>query len=140
MTQAESSVNLATDRKLTEIDFSRELDRWGKDFTGRGRLFDLVDATLQQEREQLIVLTGEPGVGKSAFAAHLAQRRGDVGASHFCIDGRIATVTPGTVFRSIASQLTRRLPGYSDAVFKALQLHRSVSVNIQVGRLEAGGR
>ena len=87
------------------------------------------------------MLTGEPGAGKSAFAAQLTERRRDVAAFHFCIDGRIATVTPGAVLRSIAAQLLKKLPGYAEALVESIKPHRwrFTSTSASSGSIRADG-
>ena len=129
------------DGQLVAIDFTREFICWDRDFIGRDHLFALIDTLLQDGQHQLLVLTGEPGAGKSAFAAQLTERRRDVAAFHFCIDGRIATVTPGAVLRSIAAQLVKKLPGYAEALVESIKPHRlAIYIDIRVERLDPGGR
>lgn len=135
------SGNFPQEGQLAALDFAREFARWDKEFFGRDALFALVDDLLRDGQHQLLVLTGEPGIGKSAFAAQLARRRADIAAVHFCIDGRISTVTPGTVLRSIAAQLVKSLPGYAEALVETIKPHQlTIHVGIRVERLEAGGR
>ena len=46
------------------------LQQLTEDFTGRSHILNKIDQWLQQKDQQYFVLTGEPGVGKSAIAFH----------------------------------------------------------------------
>ena len=130
--------------RLGEIDFSRTIERLAEGFTGREWLFTKLDNWLQQENgEQFYLLTGEPGVGKSAIAAQLTQRwadkkpeTGKLAAYHFCRAGDVETVRPGRVLRSLATQLGKTLPHYGEALKQVLdQVHVRIDVNINIDRL-----
>jgi len=130
--------------RLGEIDFSRTIERLAEGFTGREWLFTKLDNWLQQENgEQFYLLTGEPGVGKSAIAAQLTQRwadekpeTGKLAAYHFCRAGDVETVRPGRVLRSLATQLGKTLPHYGEALKEVLdQVHVRIDVNINIDRL-----
>jgi hypothetical protein len=58
------------DVKLTE--FSDLIDRYTADFVGRDWLATRLAAHLADPACRFVVLTGDPGVGKTAFMAHLA--------------------------------------------------------------------
>jgi len=139
--------------RLGAIDFSRTIERLAEGFTGREWLFDKLDNWLQQEdEEKFYLLTGEPGVGKSAIAARLTQRWADdepvesclaayhlegcLAAYHFCRAGDVETVRPGRVLRSLATQLGKTLPHYGEALKEVLdQVHVRIDVNINIDRL-----
>ena len=53
---------------LSAIDFTSDLEKLTKDFTGRQWVFDDIDRWLKESEERFFILTGEPGVGKSAIA------------------------------------------------------------------------
>jgi WD40 repeat protein len=143
--------------RLAALDFGRDIARLTQDFTGRDWLFDAVEQWLHHKDQRFFILTGEPGVGKSAFIARLTQvgEHADWGQSgaglspvhglqtvcayHFCIDGRNSTVVPGTVFRSLAAQLVDSLPGYGLALVNTIRPeHLSVEVKIDVQQMTGG--
>ena len=125
--------------RLTAIDFERDVTRLTQDFTGRDWFFGQVDQWLHAQEPRFFILTGEPGVGKSAIAARLTQVRNDIVAYHFCIAGRSSTVRPATVFRSIAAQLGKSLPGYGVALANTIKpIHLSVQVDIDVQKMTGG--
>jgi hypothetical protein len=125
--------------RLAAIDFGRDIDRWTQDFVGREWVFKEIDAWLKRGHERFFILTGEPGVGKSAIAARLTRIRKDIAAYHFCISGRSRTVVPGTALRSLAAQLGDHLPGYGRALANTVKpIHVSVQVDIDVKTMTGG--
>lgn len=96
--------------KLTE--FSDLITRYTVDFVGRGWLVEQVQALLEEPDCRFVVLTGGPGVGKTAFMAHLAAthpqwpryfirrdsrdllRPGDANTFLLTIGGQLATLYP----------------------------------------------
>jgi hypothetical protein len=137
--------------RFAPINFDGYIDRLTDRFAGREWLFEQhIDPWLQQQgKGQFYLLTGEPGVGKSAIVAQLVKRwkaqpqdaeqgklAGILAAYHFCRAGDVETVRPGRVLRSIAAQLGQTLPYYSKALNKVLeQVHLNIDVNINIDRL-----
>jgi WD40 repeat protein len=117
--------------QIARFDFSAIIGRLTRHFTGRGWLFDSLEELLSSEESHLVLLTGKPGIGKSAVAAELLRRSKDVAAFHFCIARRAATITPGTVIRSICSQLCHNLPGFGEALLKSIRPYQ-LAVNIHI--------
>jgi hypothetical protein len=125
--------------ELINLDFSLEIDRLTEDFTGRQWVFDAVEEWVSKGSERFLIVTGEPGIGKSAIMARLAQTRDDVVAYHFCIAGRNSTITPNTVLRSIAAQLSRTVPEYGTALINSLKPEKlSIHVDIQAAKVDGG--
>ena len=125
--------------RLAAIDFGPDIERLTEGFVGREWLFDEIDAWLGRLDERFFILTGEPGVGKSAIAARLTQVREDIAAHHFCIAGRNSTVVPSTALRSLAAQLGDHLPGYGQALATTIKpIHLSVQVDIDVETMTGG--
>jgi DNA replication protein DnaC len=58
---------------LSAIIFTSDIARLTENFTGRQWVFDDIDRWLRESEERFFILTGEPGVGKSAIAARLTQ-------------------------------------------------------------------
>ncbi|MEH2082153.1 MAG: hypothetical protein V7K89_19910 [Nostoc sp.] len=55
--------------QLKAIAFEPDIERLTENFTGCKWVFKEIDGWLQQENQRFFILTGEPGVGKSAIAA-----------------------------------------------------------------------
>jgi AAA+ ATPase superfamily predicted ATPase len=87
-------------------------------------------------RNGFFILTGEPGVGKSAIAAHLIQNRKDIVAYHFCQLGVAETVHPSRVLRSLAAQLDQSFPYYSEALFNTIKSTLSGEAHINIDKIE----
>lgn len=117
--------------KLVALDFGSDIRRLTGDFTGREWLLKEVDAWLKRRGERFFILTGEPGVGKSAFAAWLTRMRKDIAAWHFCIAGRNDTIVPNTVLRSLGAQLGHYLPDYGKALANTIKPEK-VSIDVKV--------
>jgi len=125
--------------QLTAFDFSQEVRRLTEQFTGRRWLFEQIDAWVHDGDQRFFLLTGEPGIGKSAIAARLLQLRDDLIAHHFCIAGRNSTITPGAVLRSLSAQFGRALPGYGVALANTVGPEfLAVDVSIDVQRMTGG--
>ncbi|MDF5730358.1 MAG: NACHT domain-containing protein [Rhizonema sp. PD38] len=120
--------------QLKAISFERDIERLTESFTGREWIFEEIDRWLQQDNERFFILTGEPGVGKSAIAAQITQTRKDIAAYHFCITRQISTVEPNNVLLSLAAQLVKYFPDYGEALIntvKPLFLKVNVEINIK---------
>lgn len=55
--------------RLSAIAFTSDMARLTENFTGRQWVFDDIDRWLADSKERFFILTGEPGVGKSAIAS-----------------------------------------------------------------------
>lgn len=109
----------------SRIDFSTYISERTRDFTGREWLFAEIDQWLDQtDGSSVFILTGEPGIGKSAFAARLTQRR-PAAASHFCIARRVETLDPFGFVRSLAAQLSE-VKGFAKAILREGEVHIDV--------------
>jgi WD40 repeat protein len=86
-----------------------------KGFVGRAWLFDAIEQwrTAADRGSRLFWITGDPGVGKSAFAAHLSHfGKHRVIAAQFVEWDKPAHRDALRVVRSLAFQLATRLPDY----------------------------
>jgi hypothetical protein len=58
--------------RLSAIAFTSNIAKLTENFTGRQWVFDDIDRWLRESEERFFILTGEPGVKKSAIAPHFA--------------------------------------------------------------------
>jgi tetratricopeptide (TPR) repeat protein len=122
--------------RLSAIAFTSDIARLTENFTGRQWVFDDIDRWLKESEERFFILTGEPGVGKSAIAARLTQIRDDVAAYHFCRANDVETVRPARILRSLAAQLGEHLTDYGQALANTIKpIHLRVEVNITIGSM-----
>ena len=136
----------ASTPRLAEFDFSGFINDRAENFTGREWLFRTIASWLDDpQAPNLFILTGEPGAGKSAIAARLAQfSRGHgspplgaerlkprfLAAEHFCMAGESSTIAPLKFVRSLAQQLCR-IEGFALGLVKDTDVHASVAQNFQ---------
>jgi DNA polymerase III delta prime subunit len=116
-------------------------------FTGREWLVEKVRAWLgRADAPPFLLILGEPGIGKSAFAAHLWLDHGLPHAVHFCIAGRGGTIDPLAFVESLHEQLKKNLPGFAEA-FHRVQEERyaearrpiHAEAHVQTGDVAPGG-
>lgn len=100
---------------LAPLVFAPEVSRHLQRFTGREWLDRELDAWLARDVGRLFWVVGEPGIGKSAIAAHLTTRE-DVAAWHFCSTSNSRTLDPREFTAAVASALSQRLPGFEAAL------------------------
>ena len=102
---------------------SRIGELMSNDFVGREWLkADVVDWLNNKPKERVFCLTGEPGFGKSAFAASLAyQNSPEVIAAHFCQYNQPNFSDPRRVICSIAFQIATRLPDFRSHLIETLR-------------------
>ena len=100
-------------RVLQPIQFSADLLNLLRHFTGRQWVFDEVDAWFADPHgARVFWLTGAPGVGKSAIAAWIREKRREVAAFHFCDIHSEEKRNPAKLVCSIVYQLSTQLPQY----------------------------
>ncbi|MEH1952562.1 hypothetical protein [Nostoc sp.] len=122
--------------QLKAIAFDDDIKRLLKDFTRREWVLEEINRWLQQENNRFFLLTGEPGVGKSAIATHLIQTRNDIVAYHFCRSQDIEEMKPGRILRSLMVQLGKTLPHYGLALVNTIKpVHLQAEINIQVDKM-----
>jgi hypothetical protein len=86
--------------RLIALAFERDIEILTEGFPGWEWSFEEIYLWFQQDNERLFILTGEPGVGKSAIAAHLIQTSKDIVAYHLCQAAELETLKPGRILRS----------------------------------------
>ena len=104
------------DRRLKPWDFAAFLDEKRRDFCGRHWLFDRLDAWRRAGgHERALLITGDPGTGKSAIVAQLVHLNpgGQVLAYHCCQAGTQATLEPWRFVHSLAAMIASKLDGYA---------------------------
>ena len=89
-------------------------------FIGREWVDAAVSRWLQDDSApRTCLLTGAPGVGKSAYAAHFTHYNGSVAAALFCSSDMDTFNNPRTVIQTLAYLMACRLPAYR----QSLMLH-----------------
>jgi WD40 repeat protein/serine/threonine protein kinase len=105
-------------RLLEPWDFTPFLVEKYKGFVGREWLFQEIEEWRSKDSPAVLLIVGEPGIGKSAIVAALVHRNleGQVLAYHCCRTDTPATLAPASFVRSLASMFSARLPRYKKAL------------------------
>jgi AAA ATPase domain len=122
--------------------FEATIARAAEGFVGRDWLDREIDAFIGNEGRYaegapFLLLFGEPGVGKTAYAAHLARERRWL--HYFCSRLHPGLLDPGRFARNLGSQLFERF-GDDYARVVATQQHVDVTAEQRVGTIEVGGQ
>lgn len=101
--------------KLKPWDFAAFLHEKRRDFCGREWLFREIEAWRISGCERALLITGDPGIGKSAFVAQLVHLNpgGQVLAYHCCQADSKATLEPGVFIRSLAAMIASKINEYA---------------------------
>jgi len=143
----------ATER--TGLDFLQYINERADAFTGRSWVFDCIhEWLLRPEGKRFLLLTGEPGSGKSAIAARLAQFSsgsavpplgcpkfcpGFLGSTHFCYARSGTWIDPLRFARSISMQLAHSSQQFAQALKNAGDRTVNLRVTQTVGVGSATG-
>jgi hypothetical protein len=101
------------------LDFTGYLAERADEFTGREWVIDAVAAWRDDPAgERCFLITGEPGIGKTAVAARLAAEAGWVDAVHFCSARDRRWVNPRTFAESVSGQLAAAKPAFGAALLR----------------------
>jgi len=92
-----------------------ELARHDNTFTGRKWLFDDIQAWIEQSDSQLLLITADAGIGKSAIAAQMTTRF-NVRGIHFCSRSNIETCFPKSWLSDLIYQLAKTFSPYQKEV------------------------
>jgi WD40 repeat protein len=105
-------------KALQPLDYTRDTVQRARGFHGREWLKEQVERWIEIPKSRVFWLTGLPGVGKSAFAAHLCQTHPDVKARHFCEHGHQDRGDPRRALLSIVYQLAEQIPEYGSRLLE----------------------
>jgi len=102
-------------QKYRNTTIARDLKEYGARFTGRDWLFDQLKLWAGEKDSRILILSGEPGIGKSAIAARLATRM-DVKGIHFFNPDDPGSCRPGGITRSLIFQFASQFPAYRETI------------------------
>jgi WD40 repeat protein len=104
------------DERFPQFDFGPFLYERRQDFCGREWLFERIEAWREQpDRRRALLITGDPGIGKSAIVAELVHRNpgGQVLAYHCCRADTPETLRSSRFIRGIAGMIASQLEGFA---------------------------
>jgi hypothetical protein len=105
------------DDRFRPFDFASFLHDRRRDFCGRQWLFDEIEAwRTDPTRPRALLITGDPGIGKSAIVAQLVHLNpgGQVLAYHCCRADTPETLRPARFVRSLAAMIASQLEGFAN--------------------------
>jgi hypothetical protein len=137
------------------IDFSRYIKERTRNFTGREWVFQAIQAWLgDSHKQRFFLLTGDPGSGKTAIAARLAQfSQGDISppdgchllvpnvlsALHFCSARDRRWINPTVFAKSLALQLGARYQPFAEALVEKREDRRiSIEATLSATNITGG--
>jgi hypothetical protein len=97
---------------LQPLDNDSDIARHVKNFVGREWLHAEYQRWRGDAGSRVFWITGGPGVGKSAFAAHLCHKDPGIVGVHFCQFDKGDWRDPARTLQSLAYQLSTQLPDY----------------------------
>ena len=104
------------DDRFPQFDFGPFLYDKRRDFCGREWLFQRIDAwRADRDRHRALLITGDPGIGKSAIVAQLVHMNpgAQVVAYHCCRADTPETLRPGRFIRGLAGMIASQLDAYA---------------------------
>ncbi len=104
------------DDRFPHFDFGPFLYDKRRDFCGREWLFQRIDEwRADRGRHRSLLITGDPGIGKSAIVAQLVHMNpgGQVLAYHCCRADTPETLRPGRFIRGLAGMIASQLDAYA---------------------------
>lgn len=117
------------------LDFTARIQKLSQGLIGREWLRRTVDDFLTQDAERTLIITGEAGLGKSAFAASLTKPE-LVHAHHFCVAREGGTLDPIAFVRSMSYQLSRNLPDFDAHLIEMAR--PQLIANVDVKEMQGG--
>ena len=117
--------------KLKFFDFTDFIISSREEFTGRRWLIDEMEQALEHDDKRGVLLTGNPGSGKSAFLSHLLCSRTSspvvhsrILAHHFCMHFDKKTQDGVSFVRNLANMIATKISEYRQSVLADLFVSR----------------
>jgi len=116
------------------IDYHKLVAKSTERFVGREWLRQYLIGFLETEDKRYFLLSGEPGLGKTAFLAHLVAREGYV--HHFVSAGNLDWLSPVAFVHSVGAQLAQRFGAW---VLAEEEAPPGIDVDMDIGAIATGG-
>lgn len=118
---------IRTELPLVVVDTSKQKSLLRQPFVGRLWLTREIEAWLDdREGASLCILYGDPGIGKSAFAANYCHYNSKVIASIFCEYNRVNFNRPQAIIQTLAYLLACRIPEYRKILVDVLDKTKNI--------------
>jgi len=126
------SIQVYSDQwELKYFDFSDFINSSNAEFIGRKWLYQEMESVLEHTNKRGVLITGNPGSGKSAFLSHLLCSRtssplihGRILGYHFCMHFDKGTQSGAKFVRNLANMIAWRIAGYGQLISTDLFVRR----------------
>jgi WD40 repeat protein len=119
--------------------FEDEIVKLTNNFTGRAWILEEIRDWFYNRDEKHFLLTGEPGIGKSALSASIIKQGALPIIPHFCLANRAETISPSRFLRSIAAQISKLVPDYNAILANTINpVHLSINIEINIANMQGG--
>ena len=117
--------------QLKYFDFEDLINSSRVDFIGRQWLYNEVENIFEDQNKRGVLITGNPGSGKSAFLFHLICTKQSspfihnrILGYHFCMHSDKGTQNGAKFVRNLANMIARRLTKYREIIERDSFVHR----------------
>ena len=117
--------------ELKYFDFGDFINSSNAEFIGRQWLYQEMENVLEQTNKRGVLITGNPGSGKSAFLSHLLCSRTSsplihdrILGYHFCMHFDKGTQSGAKFVRNLANMIAWKIPEYGQAILTDLFVRR----------------
>lgn len=100
------------------FDFTKIIAEKTKNFVGREWLFEKLEKWVDESQENVFLITGNPGSGKTAFAARSTY------ITHICNYSNIASTDVYDTLGSLAYQLSNVIDGYAEQLMSLNEINK----------------
>lgn len=109
--------------ELKYFDFGDFINSSNAEFIGRQWLYQEMESVLEQTNKRGVLITGNPGSGKSAFLSHLLCSRASsplihdrILGYHFCMHFDKGTQSGAKFVRNLANMIAWKIPEYGQVI------------------------
>jgi len=115
------------ERLLEPLDYSSDINYYLPSFIGRQWFFEDFDQWMRDENaSRIYLLTGLPGIGKTAIAIKSIQQYNNIAAYHLIRRGDSEKTSLRRAICSIAFQLSKQLPDYFELLLR-IDIYRELN-------------
>lgn len=97
------------------IHFDEEIKQYGDSFIGREWLFKAIDDWVTTSKDKVLLLTADPGFGKSALVTHFYYKY-NVKGLHLCRSSLPASCHPNSWLKLLIKQLAIQFEPYAESI------------------------
>jgi tetratricopeptide (TPR) repeat protein len=97
------------------LNFEEEIKQYGSSFVGRDWLLESIDSWISKSKDRVLLLSADPGFGKSALATHF-QYYFNVKGLHYCRSSLPASCNPVSWIKFLIKQLAIQFEPFKEQI------------------------